>query len=166
LGLLPTYFGDGKKYAVIQFNVGLWDIAHRIPDSGSEFVLGDVNKYPITTSPEDYRLNLQAIIDTLHSLQPQAMLIFATTTDVPADSLGRRPEDVDAYNRIAIQVMADNGIPIDDLHGWMESYPYLHNFNNPIKVHYTKAGYRLLAQKLVDTLSPLVSCDAIASVGM
>ena len=164
LNQLPQYFANGKQYAVIHFNVGLWDIAHVSTDARKPFILGSVDRYPITTSPEDYRLNLQAIIDSLHSMQPNAVLIFATTTGVPPNSPGRRPEDVDTYNTIAKQVMDENNIPIDDLNAWIEPYPFLHKTGHNM-AHFTPEGYQLIAQKVVDTLSEYVTCDTTASGG-
>jgi lysophospholipase L1-like esterase len=161
---LPQYFDDGKQYAVIHFNVGLWDIAHVSTDAKKPFILGDVDKYPITTSPDDYRLNLQAIIDSLRSMQPYAILIFATTTGVPPNSPGRRQEDVDTYNAIAKQVMDENNIPIDDLNSWVEPYPFLHKTGRNM-AHFTPDGYQFIAQEVVDTLSEYVTCPT-ASAGM
>ena len=41
--------------------------------------------------------------------------VFATTTPVPAGSLGRVEHDELRYNEVATRVMKENGIAIDDL---------------------------------------------------
>ncbi len=159
---LPAILSQ-KKYAVIHFNVGLWDISHRDPTPTNPWRLASVEKFPITTTPEQYQANLELMVQMMKELQPQAVLVFATTTDVPENSIGRSPEDVDTYNSIAEFVMWENGVAVDDLNGWMKGQDAMHLVNGPNKVHYSREGYQLLAEKVTDTLQSVATCPASSS---
>lgn len=131
------------KWDVIQFNWGLWDLAYRTAGRT------DLNKATgvLTTSLEDYRINLEAIIQKL--LATKAKLIFVTTTYVPVDEPGRIAGDEDAYNVVAKSVMLKYSITVTDITAYSKTIHlnslYGQGSNN---VHYTTAGYELLAAKI------------------
>jgi hypothetical protein len=69
------------------------------------------------SSIEQYQANLLNIIGYLKALAPQAKLIFATTTPVPADARGRVKGDAKIYNQAAFKVLADfPEIQVNDLY--------------------------------------------------
>lgn len=129
LAMLDEWLGSGK-WDVIHFNFGLHDIAR---PNGTE----------VRTAPADYEKNLRALVARLKATG--AKLIFATTTPVPNAKVnsGRKNADVLVCNAIAQKIMADSGIPLDDLYG--VAAPQLEKIQLPANVHYTPDGYRALA---------------------
>ncbi len=107
-------FSNPELVDIVHFNCGQWDVAHW---SGHSLPL---------TSEGEYAKNLQIIIDLLHQYFPSAKLVFATTSRMnPKDSSGVNPrsnEDVDRYNAIAEEVMAKNGVEINDINAFMRDF--------------------------------------------
>lgn len=125
---------DGGQWDVIHFNFGLHDLKRVHPETGAN----SVNPaHPRQAEPEQYEANLRSIVSRLR--ETGATLIFATTTPVPE---GVRPmrdvADAPRYNSIATQVMAENGVTINDLFGLVEADGAEHQ--RPADVHFTRAG--------------------------
>lgn len=112
LKMLDEWLGDGT-WDVIHFNWGLWDVAHRNPESKN---FGHLDKVDgkITTTPSDYDKNLRELVARLK--KSGATLVWASTTPVPDGEPGRIKGDEVKYNAIAAKIMAENNIAIDDLH--------------------------------------------------
>lgn len=75
--------------------------------------------------------------------------MFATTTPVPDGEMQpyRDVDDPEIYNDVAHRVMAEHGIPIDDLYAF--ALPQLDQIQEPANVHFTKAGSRALADRVI-----------------
>jgi hypothetical protein len=99
---LAEWLGQ-SKWDVIHFNFGLHDlkIVDNLPDGNP------------AVQPAEYEENLRLIVTDLK--ETGAKLIFATTTPVP-DEQTRIKHQVDLYNRIALKIMGQNHVEIDDLH--------------------------------------------------
>jgi lysophospholipase L1-like esterase len=130
-----------EKWDIIQFNWGLWDLCYRPEIKGTE--LRDKINGKLTTTPEQYRQNLQELVDILK--KTNAKLVFVTTTYVPENETGRFAKDAQVYNAIAKDVMKKNGIPVNDI---FKRSKKVHKkyAAAPDDVHYTKEGYRELAK--------------------
>lgn len=91
-------------------NCGLHDIKTD-PESGARQV-----------EPDEYRSNLDRIIETARTLGPQ-FVWMSTTPCIDAihnsrsTAFHRFRDDVERYNQIAAEVMTSNGIPVIDLFG-------------------------------------------------
>ncbi|NBX34533.1 SGNH/GDSL hydrolase family protein [bacterium] len=133
---LAKWLGPGK-WDVIHFNFGLHDL--KIMETGKRQV-----------EPEDYERNLRAIVAELR--KTGAKLIFATTTPVPEGKLTppRNFGDVATYNQIALKVMRENEVAIDDLNAAIT--PDLAKLQRPHDVHYTAEGYEALGKAVVASL--------------
>jgi len=78
----------------------------------------------------------------------EAKLIFATTTPFPAGVKPfRDPEDASRYNAVAIKIMKENEIEIDDLYHFAK--PRLEKIQRPANVHFTPAGSQQLGGEVV-----------------
>ena len=100
-----------KKWDIIHFNFGLHDIKHIDPITGKN---SKNLSHPHQASPEQYEKNLIEIVEKLK--RTGAKLIFATTTPYP-DKLGkqmRSPGMPKVYNEVALRVMNNNGIEINE----------------------------------------------------
>lgn len=79
--------------------------------------------------------------------------MFATTTPVPDGKVNppRFPADVPAYNEVALRVMKDAGIPIDDLYSL--AFTNQAEWQQPVNVHFIPTGYQGLAAQVSRVIS-------------
>ena len=145
---LDAWLGDGK-WDVIHFNFGLHDLKYL--DAAGKYVPPDQGKQ-VTLLPQ-YETNLRELVARLK--KTGARLIWASTTPVPDGSLGRVKSDELKYNEVAMRVMQENGVAIDDLHAVVASGPP--DMQLPKNVHFTKAGYQLLAESVVASINAALS---------
>jgi len=100
---------------------------------------------PPQATPAQYEQNLRAIVATLKTTG--AKLIFATTTPFPSGTRPYRdPQDAVLYNDIALKVMKENDIPVDDLYGF--ALPKLGTIQQPANVHFSKEGSEVLGKEV------------------
>lgn len=152
----PTIFGieqlDGwlgaGPWDVIHFNFGLHDLKY-LDEKGTYIVPGPHDK-PLA-SPEVYAANLRTIVARLK--RTGAKLVFATTTPVPAGTVGRLAGSEAAYNAAALAVMQEQGVAIDDLHAYATARPEL---QRPKNVHFTPEGCAALASQVAAVIIPLL----------
>ena len=140
---LDAWLGE-RKWDVIHFNWGLWDLCYRNPTSKEQGNRDKVNGR-LSTPPDDYRRNLEALVTRLKATG--ARLIWASTTVVPEGEVGRFVGDDVKYNAIAAEVMAKHGIPTNDLHATTRTFPP-EMFTKPGDVHYTPAASAKLAEQV------------------
>ena len=150
---LDAWLGN-EKWDIIQFNWGLWDICYRDPNKPVDYTNRDKINGKITTTKQDYKANLEAIVNRLK--KTKAKLIFVTTTCVPDNEPGRYDKDVQEYNAIARLVMKENNIPVNDL------YPISKQIHKDDglgdnNVHFKAQGYQKLAVKVCEGLNKLIN---------
>ena len=134
---LDVWLGEGK-WDVIHFNFGLHDLRHM--EDGKRLV-----------EPADYEKNLRSLVADLK--KTGAKLIFATTTPVPEGKLTpqRTFGDVATYNDIALKVMKENGVAIDDLHAAVA--PDIAKLQNKADVHFNPEGSAVLGKAVVKSIN-------------
>ncbi len=138
-----------KKWDVIHFNWGLWDLCYRNPTSKNQGNRDKVNG-KVSFTPEQYRANLEKLVLRLKATGAQ--LVWASTTVVPEGEAGRFVGDDAKYNAIAAEIMKRHDIPTDDLYTLSKSFaPEL--FVKPGDVHFTEKGYQQLAAQVAASLS-------------
>lgn len=141
---LESWLGSGK-WDVIHFNFGLHDNNHL--DATGKLV--DVAQGRLVSTPEVYGRNLREIVARLK--RTGARLIFATTTPIPPGAVGRVPDAERAYNRVALEVMREAGVEINDLHAFLASHPQPRPAPN--NVHFLDAGNEALARVVTERLT-------------
>lgn len=134
LANLDRWLGAGA-WRIIHFNCGLHDIKI---DRGT-----GICKTPL----DRYRGNLRGICASLR--KTGAELIWATTTPVIYErhvmkGFDRREEDVLAYNQVALEVIGEHGIQVNNLHA-VALDAGVERILSHDGVHFTEAGSRLLA---------------------
>ncbi|MEO6001705.1 MAG: SGNH/GDSL hydrolase family protein [Opitutus sp.] len=144
LNRIDAWLGDGK-WAVIHFNFGLHDLKYL--DEKGTYVSPDEGRQ--LASVADYEKNLEALVTRLQ--RTGARLIFATTTPVPAGTIGRVEHGELPYNEAALRVMRAHGIAIDDLHAYVKVHQA--EIQQPHNVHFTPAGYEVLAREVATSIS-------------
>jgi lysophospholipase L1-like esterase len=139
---IEKWLGD-TEWDIIVFNFGLHDMVFK--DSLKKY---DVVNGKISVPLDDYRKNLQTIVDKLK--ETTANVVFITTTTVPENSSGRKTESPEQYNKIAKALMKKNGIEVLDLY---KTSLKVHPQNSkPGNVHYSEAGYELLANPIIENI--------------
>ena len=138
---LAKWLGDGK-WDVIHFNFGLHDL--KLMETGKRQV-----------EVEDYEKNLRTLVAAMK--KTGAKVIFATTTPVPEGKLNppRSFGDVATYNQIALKVMKEEGVAIDDLNAAVT--PDIAKLQNPHDVHYNPEGYAVLGKAVVKSINAAIA---------
>ena len=132
------------KPDIVHFNCGLHDL------------VVDPGKTEVRIPLERYRENLVAIVQTLKA-ETSARLFFATTTPVIEElhnkggGLRRYEKDVQRYNHVAISVMTEQGIEINDLFECVEQNGRGDCVGADGR-HMTKFGNQVLAEKIIEIL--------------
>jgi len=140
---LDAWLGD-TPWDVIHFNHGLHDLKY-VNDKGDRVAPATGH---LMIPPDEYARNLEQLIKRLK--KTRAKLIFATTTPVPEGAMGRVPGDAERYNRIAVPIMKKHDVQVNDLYAF--ALPRLASIQQPHDVHFTPAGYRLLAEQVADSI--------------
>ena len=132
---------EGSDYDVIHFNWGLWDMYHW-------------RYWEVDQTPASYGRNLEKLVQKLENTG--AKLIWATTT--PPCEVGEMKQQVyvDAatekkYLAAARRVMRRHKIQVNDLNAFMRPLRAMYS-KGPNDVHYTKPGYRVLAEQVAEKI--------------
>jgi acyl-CoA thioesterase-1 len=133
---LDAWLGHGH-WDVIHFNFGLHDL--KFLDQNGKYVAPEQGRQVATLA--QYEENLSALVTRLKTTG--AKLIFATTTPVPAGTLGRIERDETKYNTVALRVMKAEHVAVDDLDAFV--LPLQEKIQRPKNVHFTEEGYALMA---------------------
>ncbi|BCX46321.1 alpha/beta hydrolase [Haloferula helveola] len=148
---IEQWLGDGD-WDVIHFNWGLWDMY------GWEFANED-------RSPQAYAERLEKLVTRLE--KTGATLIWATTTPAcpePEVTMKNRfktevkisPDLEKRYLDAAGGVMKKHGVRINDLHSLIR--PDLEKYaTGPDNVHFTGAGYGVLARQVVAEIEKAIA---------
>ncbi len=148
LANIERWLGD-KKWDVIHFNWGLWDLCYRHPESKAQGNRDKVNGRQ-SVPPAEYEQNLEKLVSRLQ--QTGAKLIWASTTVVPEGEVGRFTGDDRKYNEVASSVMKRHHIPVNDLHGLSATFsPKM--FSGPGDVHFSSPGVSKLADQVADRIA-------------
>lgn len=139
------------QWDVIQFNVGLHDLKYL---AGNR--LDKVNGKQVT-SIEPYKENLSKIALYLQKLAPNAKLIFATTTPVPAEEPGRFAGDAQKYNDAALKALREHPkITINDLFTFTKPN-HSKWWVKPSDVHYNATGRNALGDEVARVIQKALS---------
>ena len=130
-------------FDVIHFNFGLHDLKHVQPESGRN---SNDPSHPQQSNLEEYEANLRIIVTKFKTTG--AKLIFATTTPYPDKPGGplRRADQPLKYNAVALEIMKENDIEVNDLHGF--TLPRMEELLLPNNVHFRPSANLELAQEV------------------
>jgi len=152
LDRIDAWIGD-RKWDVIHFNWGLWDLCYRNPLVKTQGGRDKVNG-KLSVSLDDYEKNLEKLVARLKSTG--AKLIWASTTVVPEGEVGRHAGDDEKYNGIAAKVMERNGVATDDLFALTKGFAGKYS-KAPGDVHYTQEGSDALAAQVSASITKALS---------
>ena len=143
---IEGWLGDGK-WDVIHFNWGLHDLMFS-PESHPDPAQYEKDQIAL------YETQLRAL--TARLKQTGAKLIWASSTPVPEEmssprSPSHRSRVVQRYNEVAAKIMAENGVPIDDLNTYVT--PVQDKMQKPHDVHFSVEGSDYLAVKVAEEIT-------------
>ncbi len=145
---LDEWLGDAH-WDVVHFNFGLHDLRY-IDDKGANIA---PDKGRLQVPLDQYEKNLNTIVARLK--KTGAALIFGTTTPVPAGEPQRKPEDLNAYNAVAVKVMREQGVALDDLFAFIA--PQFEKVEiRPQNVHFNPEGYALLGKQVATSIQKAI----------
>ena len=142
LGKLDRLLG-AVGWQVIHFNCGIHDITRK--KAGIVDPEGEA-QVPI----DEYERNLRRLI--LRLRETAEKLVWARTTAINPYDI-RRMEDVYAYNAVADKVMAEAGIPVNDL--FTLSQRHLGTLKN--NVHFNDEGNAILGAQVAESILGVLS---------
>ncbi len=101
--------------------------------------------------PDSIQSNIQAIIDRVHAVQPEARIVLVGMNAMP--NLGRGY--VTQFQRVFPAVARANDLPI--VPALLEGVGGVDSLNQPDGIHPTPSGQRRLAANVWQTLRPLLA---------
>lgn len=136
----------GEDVDLIHWNVGLHDVIRFHYDE------------PMTP-PDIYGYYLRRIIRRLKDVYPRAQQIFALSTPGRDEKyvlpwIVRKNRDIDEINRVALGVMEQNGVPVNDLASVVRQYDPDEIYADA--THYNYAGAVILAKAVLDKVCPVL----------
>ncbi len=136
---------DPAAIDVVHWNNGLWDALH---------MLGDEPQTPL----EEYRAGLRRIARRLKFLFPNAKIVFGLTTSVIEARMSprfyRRNAEIERYNAVAREVMAEEGVAVNDLYAVASAMS--DDWHSQDGTHFTEDGYRALARAVADCVERML----------
>lgn len=138
---------ENPDACLVHWNNGYWDMHAEFPMPEELF--------PV----EEYQHLLRRIIRLCRHCG--CKVVFATTTPVPekgvsSDNTGTGAmiaydnEQVKRYNQAALEVMADEGVPVNDLYGLCMQHENLYKCED--NLHLTEEGYRACAMQIANVI--------------
>jgi len=134
-----------KQPDIVHFNAGLHDIAVDEGKTTNRVLIGE------------YEANLRKVVRRLKT-ETKARLIWATTTPVidqwhmKVKKFGRALADVVRYNAVALRVMKENGVEIDDLFAAVQQ-DGRENCLMPDGVHMQDSASKMLAEAVAKSVA-------------
>jgi lysophospholipase L1-like esterase len=102
---------------------------------------------------QQYSNGLPFLVSALRQLAPHAILVWATTTGVlKSEESGATNPRIDERNRLALVLIQQQHIAIDDQHALMLNHQDLHQGD----VHFTSAGSAIQARQAAESILKLL----------
>ncbi len=133
---------DGKV-DVIHWNAGLWDCLRLFEEDPH-------------TPIEVYAYYIERICVRIKKLFPDAKVIFATSTSVQSEKTSinfkRYNEEIEAYNKVAVEIVKKHGFVVNDLYAVSISLP--DDAHSDAVHYYTPIGTETFANQVLSYVVP------------
>ena len=143
----------GRPFDVIQFNWGLHALKWA---QGLEYSMRFKEGYVRCVPPERYGAQLDKLVVALKKTGRR--LVWATTT--PANN-GSQPDDAEAYNAIAGEIMRRHGIAVHDLNAFVVNHRIAQT--EPRNCHFPRNSAERLGHQVATTLIDLITSGSSGS---
>lgn len=135
---------ENSDIDIIHWNAGLWDCVHRCGEEAH-------------TPLEIYRYYVERVCIRMKKLFPKATVIFATSTSVISEKMSpdfkRYNEEIEEYNRVAVETVSSHGFLVNDLYGVSRNLP--EESHSDAVHYYTSMGTEAFSKKVLEMLVPL-----------
>jgi hypothetical protein len=139
---------NGEKIDVIHFNTGLWDCIR---------LFGEEPHTPI----EIYAYYMERVCVRIKKLAPEAKVIFASSTAVISekmeDDFKRYNEEIEAYNKVALEIVRKHGFEVNDLYSISKLLP--ESVHSDAVHYYTEEGTRAFAEPTLEYISKALGIE-------
>ena len=133
---------------IIHWNAGLWDCLRQY---------GEEPHTPINF----YAYYIERICIRMKKLYPNAIIIFATSTSVLSEKMvegfKRYNNEIEDYNKVAIEISKKYGFLIDDLYEISSKLP--ESAHSDAVHYYTPEGTEAITNKVLSTITPYLDID-------
>ena len=138
----------GETADVIHWNAGLWDCLHLFEEEAN-------------TPLDIYAYYIERICVRMKKLFPEAKVIFATSTSVQTELMDkdhkRYNEEIEIYNKIAVDVVSKYGFMINDLYQVSIGLPE-EAHSDPVH-YYTSIGTKAFTEQVVSFLASMLDIE-------
>ena len=139
---------NGEVVDVIHWNAGLWDCLRLFEEEPHT---------PINV----YAYYIERICIRIKKLCPNAKVIFATSTSVLSEKMSkdfkRYNEEIEQYNKAAVEVVKKYGFEINDLYSVSVSLP--ESAHSDAVHYYTSTGTKAFTKKVLSAVLPALGID-------
>ena len=133
---------------VIHWNTGLWDCLRLFEEEPH-------------TPIDVYAYYIDRICVRIRKFCPDAKVIFATSTSVISEEMGkdfkRYNEEIEAYNQAAVEVVKKYGFEVNDLYAVSTALPK-EAHSDPVH-YYTKTGTEAFTNKVLSVVAPYLDIN-------
>ena len=158
---LLRYFHEYKKALlkdedvdVVHFNAGLWDCLR---------LLGEDPHTPI----DFYAYYIERLCIRIKKVCPNAKVIFATSTKVISEKMlpgfKRYNEDIEAYNKVAIDIVKKYGFEVNDLYTLSTKVP--EEAHSDAVHYYTELGTEIFTNQVLEHVCKALEIEPVSYVG-
>ena len=144
------YFNDinGEDIDVIHWNAGLWDCLR---------LFGEDPHTPIDV----YAYYIERLCVRIKKICPNAKVIFATSTRVIAekmpDDFKRYNEEIEAYNKVAVDIVRKHGFEVNDLYAASAALP--EEAHSDTVHYYTPMGTEAFTKQVLSFVVPALGIE-------
>ena len=139
---------DGAQADVIHWNAGLWDCLRLYEEEPH-------------TPIEVYAYYIERICIRIKKLFPDAQVIFATSTKVQSEKMGknfkRYNEEIEQYNAAAVAVVQKYGFAVNDLYAVSAALPE-EAHSDPVH-YYTPMATEVFTKAVLSHIQPLLGIE-------
>ena len=140
----------GEDIDVIHWNAGLWDCLRLFEEEA-------------LTPLEVYAYYIERVCIRIKKLCPNARVIFATSTKVLSDKMGkdckRYNEEIEKYNEAAVKIVKKYGFKVNDLYTLSVTLP--EEAHSDCVHYYTPAGTEAFTNQVLSFVMPELGIDEI-----
>ena len=145
---------DGREIDVIHWNAGLWDCLRLFEEEPH-------------TPIEIYEYYIDRICIRIKKLCPNARVIFATSTKVISEkmdiNLKRYNEEIEKYNKVAIEIVKKYGFEVNDLYALSMKLP--EEAHSDAVHYYTPMGTEAFTKQVLSSVVPALGIDEYVGYG-
>ena len=141
---------DGEEIDVLHWNAGLWDCLRLFEEEPH-------------TPKEVYAYYIDRICVRIKKVFPDAKVIFATSTRVQSEKMSknfkRYNEEIEEYNRVAVEVVRRHGFEVNDLYAVSASLP--DSAHSDAVHYYTPAGTEAFTNQVLQYLAQALELEDV-----